>query len=622
MNSRMQSAGNLVGSTGWKARFWDGAVEGTVAALGRIEVGEVLTLTAVRLLVDGVELPGAVEASAWQPWEVSLDTPQVAVRRSTTFEDQHVQWFEIQSAAAGSITVWIEFETRSPLKIAIDDGVVYWESELGRVVAVACNPAATRVVTGCEAADVRRLWDAGVDFNGWAQVGELRDSHGVVACGLPAGRSGVLALAVGRTRQEALEKLTAAQGSPQTVLEHARGTWEQFFADNVPACPRAGYEELWREAWYVLRANRMDYANPPLSHPFTSPSKFNYPHQWLWDSAFHAIVWRWLKSSDWARMELSNLLEHPLEHGRLCHEIHFSPWVCELNYQHGHQPFAPTSQPPVMAIAVELVHQRDKNDQWLRQTLPKLVAYLQWWHIARDPDHDDLAGWGCGWESGLDNSPRWDHVAQAGKLWFPAPVEATELNALLVQEWRAVARLAGHLGQTKIQNLAESWAGRIKSAMIERLWDTADEFFYCRDHREKPIRMKTVGGLLGLLALDPGDAQVSGLLRHLTDEREFWTPYPIPSVARDEPSFTTGQMWRGPTWINTNWLLIRSLERLKQGTLAVELARRTLAMVQSEGSAKLWEWYDPITGRALGNKDYSWSALVIDLLMDQSGHAI
>jgi hypothetical protein len=64
------------------------------------------------------------------------------------------------------------------------------------------------------------------------------------------------------------------------------------------------------------------------------------------------------------------------------------------------------------------------------------------------------------------------------------------------------------------------------------------------------------------------------------------------------------------------------MERLKQGALAVELARRTLAMVQSEGSAKLWEWYDPITGRALGNKDYSWSALVIDLLMDQSGHAI
>ncbi len=51
------------------------------------------------------------------------------------------------------------------------------------------------------------------------------------------------------------------------------------------------------------------------------------------------------------------------------------------------------------------------------------------------------------------------------------------------------------------------------------------------------------------------------LVQHLTDPTEFWTSYPVPSVALNDPKFNPLQMWRGPTWANINYLLIDGLFR-------------------------------------------------------------
>jgi len=620
MYSKTQSVGNLIASASWKARCHDGVIEGIIPALGRITVGEVMEFTAIRLRIGEREIPGALESAEWRPWEVRLETPECIVRRSTSADDRHMQWFDVISSSSGPMTIWIEFRTHSPLRLYIDEGIVYWESELSRVVAIGLDPMPLRISAGKDEQSVEaKLEDEPRAIVGptWACV-DGRDGRGIVAFRLPPGSSARLGMVVSETRRVALKKLRSTMNDSEQVVFDSKSEWEAFFEQMIPTNPCASYEDVWREAWYVLRANRMNYGTPPLAQSFTCPSKFNYTHQWLWDSAFHSIIWRWTNRVEWASGELDNLLDNPLENGRICHEIYFSPWLCEQGWNKGRKLFAPTSQPPVLAMAIERVFQRTGDLNWIRKVLPVLVGYLTWWSIARDPDKDDLAGWGTAWESGLDDSPRWDHVSRGnGSTWFPQPLEATELNGLLVNEWRTVARLALLLQNREVESHAKSCADRIKAAMLDRLWNANDEFFYCLDHQERPVHIKTIGGLLGLLALDPGDVQVDGILRHLTDEREFWTPYPVPSVARNEPSFTTGQMWRGPTWINTNWLLIRALQRLNRDDIARSLSDRTLEMVRAEGIPKLWEWYDPLSGRALGNMDYGWSALVIDLLMDR-----
>jgi glycogen debranching enzyme len=70
--------------------------------------------------------------------------------------------------------------------------------------------------------------------------------------------------------------------------------------------------------------------------------------------------------------------------------------------------------------------------------------------------------------------------------------------------------------------------------------------------------------------------------------------------------------WRGPCWVNTNWLLIRGLRRFRQDALADELTEATLELVSRSGFR---EYFDPFTGKGLGGERFGWSAaLVLDLL--------
>ncbi len=633
---KMQSLGNLLAVASCKPNFASGQIEAGLGALGRIAVGEIIETMTVRLFAFregagspegggrvGAEIAGIAEASAWEPWEVKFDNAELSVRRSTTWQDEHVQQWEI-AGGPDALVVWIEFETRAPGEWRIDRegrSIAQWMSATGDAVGMATDGGIGAIVAGEDPAQLRTQLERGQ--SGMSPI-EPRNHwyRGVIAWVRHGPPRGTFALTVSRSEAETRRKIAAILASPEAVAQEARRGWEKFYAEEVPPCPATQLltdqqtHALWRDAWFVLRANRMDYARPPLDQPFGSPSKFNYHHQWLWDSGFQSIVWRWANDKHWAQDETANLFQNQLEQGRICHEIFYSLWRREDNWPTGQGFFAPTSQPPVLAMAADRVFSRTKDRQWLEQIYPRLAPYLNWWATVRDPDADGLAGWANGYESGLDDSPRWDHITRAGNAYYPAPLEATELNALLVNEWRSVARLAGVLGRDADAQLALAKAAAVKSAMRSKLWNEADGFFYCLDHEEKPICIKTIGGLLGLLALEPGDREIAPLVKHLTDEREFWTNYPVPSVALCESTFSRGQMWRGPTWINTNWLLIRALQRLGQIDVAAELKKRTLELVMAEGSPKLWEWYDPISGKALGNMEYGWSTLVIDLLME------
>jgi glycogen debranching enzyme len=100
------------------------------------------------------------------------------------------------------------------------------------------------------------------------------------------------------------------------------------------------------------------------------------------------------------------------------------------------------------------------------------------------------------------------------------------------------------------------------------------------------------------------------LLGHLRDPQQFWSRYPVPTVALDDPKFDPLQMWRGPTWININYLLVEGLQRIGQDELAAELRRRTLDMLLL--SDDIYEYYHPETGEIPPKSAplYGWSAAV------------
>jgi hypothetical protein len=94
---------------------------------------------------------------------------------------------------------------------------------------------------------------------------------------------------------------------------------------------------------------------------------------------------------------------------------------------------------------------------------------------------------------------------------------------------------------------------------------------------------------------------------------EYWLDFPVPSVARSEPSFDpTGEsmIWRGPAAMNLNWLLVRGLRRSGLAAEADRIADRSAMMA---GRSGFREFYNPLTGGGLRGKRFGWATSVIDM---------
>jgi glycogen debranching enzyme len=69
--------------------------------------------------------------------------------------------------------------------------------------------------------------------------------------------------------------------------------------------------------------------------------------------------------------------------------------------------------------------------------------------------------------------------------------------------------------------------------------------------------------------------------------------------------------WRGPTWINSAWLIWMGLVRQGHEPEALEMTKRLSEAVVRE---RLREFYEPYTGAGLGAREFGWSSLIAELV--------
>jgi mannosyl-oligosaccharide glucosidase len=63
---------------------------------------------------------------------------------------------------------------------------------------------------------------------------------------------------------------------------------------------------------------------------------------------------------------------------------------------------------------------------------------------------------------------------------------------------------------------------------------------------------------LGLL--EPDSNELGETLKLIRNPNELWTPYGLTSLSQSDALFGTGEnYWRGPIWMNINFLVLRSL---------------------------------------------------------------
>jgi hypothetical protein len=412
---------------------------------------------------------------------------------------------------------------------------------------------------------------------------------------------------------------------------------------------------LRASAYELLKANTRHGQLNGRDYLFTIPSAGVYPFQWFWDSCFHAIVWASL-DRERAQEELRGLLAVQTKGGLLPHVIfwderHVSRLAWHYLESRGradivrrHRPphVSAQIQPPIIAQAVEAVAGAEA-DAFLDEALPGLARYYRFLAKARDPDRDGLISIIAQFESGLDFSPAYDPRSSWARS-HPRLIDLTArlpqvlnkvldydlnlvfrlnrrqfedvlVNSIYIDGLQTLGRLARKAGKRDLESWALDQAARSLEALLDRCYDERRGLFFnlAGPDEHRADHVKTIISLTPLLLSDLPATVADRLVEHLSDPREFWTPFPVPSVARDEPSFRADsrldgrrRIWRGPCSMNTNWLLVSGLRRHGHADLAEVLAEKSRALVEQGGFN---EFFNPITGSPVGAERFGWATL-------------
>ncbi len=345
-------------------------------------------------------------------------------------------------------------------------------------------------------------------------------------------------------------------------------------------------------------------------------------------------------------------------------------------WQTERSPNAPTGKltsgitmPPVHAVAVEKIYQNARRPRtvlpFLERIYPKLVALHAYLYRERDPKEEGLVYIRHPWESGIDNSPTWDTPLQRIKVdrgtlppyqrkdldhgvdpkmrpsdedydryvylvdlfrgcsydeariaeSCPFLVQDSLFNSVLCRANESLAEIAKLIGEPPDQAL--SWAEKTGAAIRDKLWHPAHRIFDCYDLvSDAPIEVDTSAGFLPLFAGAASREQAEHLYQRL-DSASFCALhqgncFTMPNYDTQLEGFDRANYWRGPVWININWMLAHGLRRYGYAAKADSLQKDLLQLPIRFG---FYEYFDSFDGTGYGSDNFSWTAaLFIDLV--------
>jgi hypothetical protein len=347
---------------------------------------------------------------------------------------------------------------------------------------------------------------------------------------------------------------------------------------------------------------------------FCVPNQTTYPWQWLWDSCFHAVVWARL-DDERAVLELESALVDQDDDG----------FVPHLRYVGGgpHDDFwgratsSSITQPPMYGHALAALHRRGVD-------LPEALVDRAWRGLrflleVRPRTAGGLVQLCHPWESGCDDSPRWDgmldepwstarwydakgafvarmeRTPEGGALRNPAfPVGSAGFSALVA--WNAL-ELASVAPDDELVAAAHDLV-----ASVDARWDPALRTWIDDGPTATTSgRVRTLDALLPALVAPRSEALAS-----LADGTAFAAPFGPRGVHPDEPTYSPSTYWRGSSWPQLAYLLWVAAVSSGSSEVASNLARSMTRGVEVSGFAEHWA---PDTGAPLGAVPQSWSTL-------------
>ncbi len=328
------------------------------------------------------------------------------------------------------------------------------------------------------------------------------------------------------------------------------------------------------------------------------------------------------------------------------------------------------TQPPLISYAVWNIYQhtikKDNGHKFLSEVYPALLSSHCFLYGQRDPNSEGLVFIAHPWESGLDNSPRWFGILETIKTdatpaykrldkvhvsddqrpsdrEYDRFVYLIELFRQQRYQWNAIYDICPFLVQDVLfnsilqasnfslleiakkldrpleeQKQISEWIAKTENAFHVKLWEEKEKCYYDFDLRKSSkIRQNTIAIFSTLFGRIPDRQRAQKLIEtHLLSTEKYWSgesiKYLLTTVSQDNEYWNPCLYWKGPVWINTNWLVFKGLLNYEYEDLAEKIRLHSLQLAEQTG---FYEYFDPTNGQGYGINQFSWSAaLILDFL--------
>jgi hypothetical protein len=287
------------------------------------------------------------------------------------------------------------------------------------------------------------------------------------------------------------------------------------------------------------------------------------------------------------------------------------------------------SQPPVGALCIWKMHLLQPDMAFLREVYPKLAKWHEWWMVARDARHDGLLEWGSSmgnmnlakYETGWDDTPQFEGAKMVGKTMN---AYAVDLNSLWAMDAHYLALIANTIGQIADAKKYRQEEKEMIRQINDKLWNEESGIYCSRlwDGEDgKPgafLTRLTPMNFYPLICGAPDAYRAKRMLSVMTDPRQFWGEWILPTVSRTDSLFPQQVYWHGTIWGPVNYLVFQGVKRYADSQVQSAYAEKSVKLFLKnwEADGVCGENYLSTTGEqrtkriAHSDPHYTWGALL------------
>ncbi len=333
-----------------------------------------------------------------------------------------------------------------------------------------------------------------------------------------------------------------------------------------------------------------------IRFPYLIPAGY-YAQMWDWDGFFIGLHWANQDAADakYLRDWVISFASSADAEG----------YVAGCITSEGPRPlFGKFAMKPFLAQGALVAAERLHDDAWIRPIWPALQRIVAYRERTQFDIQWGLWFWDNAMQSGADNN-----AALTNDPKDRSAILAVDASVWAMREYLAMAALASRLGHTSEAQAYRGKAEATRQAMLKNLWRPHEAVFLNRRRDSGAwIRVISWSSFLPLVdgLLSPADARRM-IRMHLLKRDEMRSMNGFRSLAKNDVSYNNQAIinpysnWRGPIWINANfldWLALRRYGyRAESHWLAVTLATMLHRDILQWGS--MHEDYDAETGSGL-----------------------